>query len=61
MLLETHHLRSHTDTLLSRINKGEGGKGPVLKRLGALAAEAGPIGLFSGLGPRTVMTCGLVA
>lgn len=37
-----------------QINKGKGGKGGILKRLGTLAAEAGPAGLFSGLGPRVV-------
>ncbi|SGY47586.1 BQ5605_C001g00545 [Microbotryum silenes-dioicae] len=57
------------DTLLSQINKGKGGKGGIFKRLGTLAAEAGPAGLFSGLGPRVVcltghinvMTAGLVS
>ncbi|KAK4050144.1 mitochondrial phosphate carrier protein [Microbotryomycetes sp. JL201] len=49
------------DTLLSKINQGKGGSGGVLKRLGTLAAEAGPAGLFAGLGPRIVMTAGLVS
>ncbi|KDE07370.1 hypothetical protein MVLG_02412 [Microbotryum lychnidis-dioicae p1A1 Lamole] len=49
------------DTLLSQINKGKGGKGGIFKRLATLAAEAGPAGLFSGLGPRVVMTAGLVS
>ena len=34
------------------INKGKGGEGGVLSRLGQLAKQAGPVGLFSGLGPR---------
>lgn len=33
----------------------------MLFRLGALAKEAGPAGLFAGLGPRMIMTAGLVA
>lgn len=49
------------DTLLSKINQGKGGSGGTLKRLGTLAAEAGPAGLFAGLGPRIVMTAGLVS
>ncbi|SCZ98937.1 BZ3500_MvSof-1268-A1-R1_Chr3-1g05720 [Microbotryum saponariae] len=46
------------DTLLSQINKGKGGKGGIFKRLGTLASEAGPAGLFSGLGPRVVRLTG---
>jgi solute carrier family 25 phosphate transporter 3 len=33
----------------------------MLRRLGALAKEAGFRGLFAGLGPRIVMTAGLVS
>jgi len=54
-------LSQPADTLLSRINKGKGGSGNVLIRLAELAKEAGPVGLFSGLGPRIVMTAGLVS
>jgi len=54
-------LSQPADTLLSKINKGKGGPGGVLQRLGALAVETGPVGLFSGLGPRIVMTAGLVS
>jgi len=49
------------DTLLSQINKGHGPKGSMLFRLGALAKEAGFRGLFAGLGPRMIMTAGLVS
>ncbi|KAH7096704.1 mitochondrial carrier [Auriculariales sp. MPI-PUGE-AT-0066] len=49
------------DTLLSQINKGHGPVGPMLGRLWALAKQAGPSGLFAGLGPRCIMTAGLVA
>lgn len=38
----------------SRINKGEGGKGSASVKLVRLAKEAGPLGLFAGLGPRIV-------
>lgn len=48
-------------TLLSKINKGGGGPGSSLTKLRRLAVETGPAGLFSGLGPRIVMTAGLVA
>lgn len=48
------------DTLLSQINKGHGPSGPMIKRLYALGKEAGVKGLFAGLGPRMVMTAGLV-
>lgn len=43
-------LSQPADTLLSQINKGRGGSGGALSRMGTLAKEAGPIGLFSGLG-----------
>ncbi|EJU03151.1 mitochondrial carrier [Dacryopinax primogenitus] len=49
------------DTLLSQINKGHGPKGSMLYRLATLAREAGPAGLFAGLGPRMIMTAGLVS
>lgn len=49
------------DTLLSQINKGEGGPGSSTSKLIRLAKEAGFSGLFVGLGPRIVMTAGLVS
>ena len=49
------------DTLLSQINKGHGPTGSMPHRLKVLAQEAGFRGLFAGLGPRMVMTAGLVA
>ncbi|KDN41690.1 mitochondrial carrier [Tilletiaria anomala UBC 951] len=49
------------DTLLSKINKGGGGAGGMLKKLTLLAKDAGPVGIWAGLGTRTVMTCFLVA
>jgi len=49
------------DTLLSQINKGHGPKGSMMYRLSTLAREAGFRGLFAGLGPRCLMTAGLVA
>lgn len=49
------------DTLLSQINKGHGPKGSMMYRLGFLAKEAGFSGLFAGLGPRMIMTAGLVS
>jgi len=54
-------LSQPADTLLSKINQGKGGKGGMISRLGTLAKEAGPAGLFAGLGPRMVMTAGLVS
>ncbi|GHJ88831.1 hypothetical protein NliqN6_5233 [Naganishia liquefaciens] len=48
------------DTLLSQINKGHGPKGPMVSRLITLGKEAGIRGLFTGLGPRMIMTAGLV-
>lgn len=44
-----------------QINKGHGPKGSMTSRLIALAREAGFRGLFAGLGPRMIMTAGLVA
>jgi len=49
------------DTLLSQINKGHGPSGSMVHRLTTLAREAGFKGLFAGLGPRMVMTAGLVS
>jgi len=49
------------DTLLSQINKGHGPKGTMSYRLVVLAKEAGFRGLFAGLGPRMIMTAGLVS
>jgi len=49
------------DTLLSQINKGHGPTGSMAYRLTALAREAGFKGLFAGLGPRMLMTAGLVS
>lgn len=51
------------DTLLSAINKGAGDpKQGVTSRMFSLAREFGPKRLLlTGLGPRIVMTCGLVA
>lgn len=51
------------DTLLSAINKGAGDKSQsVTGRMVSLARELGPKRLMlTGLGPRIVMTCGLVA
>lgn len=49
------------DTLLSQINKGHGPQGSMMYRLSTLAREIGLRGLFAGLGPRCVMTAGLVA
>ncbi|QRV92594.1 mitochondrial carrier protein [Ceratobasidium sp. AG-Ba] len=49
------------DTLLSQINKGHGPKGSMTSRLIALGKQAGFRGLFAGLGPRMIMTAGLVS
>ncbi|KAG0700112.1 mitochondrial carrier domain-containing protein [Suillus ampliporus] len=54
-------LSQPADTLLSQINKGHGPKGSMPHRLAVLAREAGFRGLFAGLGPRMVMTAGLVS
>ncbi|KAH9983341.1 mitochondrial carrier [Russula compacta] len=54
-------LSQPADTLLSQINKGHGPKGTILYRLGVLAKQSGFRGLFAGLGPRMVMTAGLVS
>jgi solute carrier family 25 phosphate transporter 3 len=49
------------DTLLSQINKGHGPTGSMVHRLAVLGKEAGFRGLFAGLGPRMIMTAGLVS
>ncbi|KAF9013227.1 mitochondrial carrier domain-containing protein [Cyathus striatus] len=51
------------DTLLSQINKGHGPPShlSMTTRLITLAREAGFRGLFAGLGPRMIMTAGLVS
>jgi len=54
-------LSQPADTLLSQINKGHGPTGSMPYRLKVLAQEAGFRGLFAGLGPRMVMTAGLVS
>ncbi|KAA1469887.1 mitochondrial carrier [Dentipellis sp. KUC8613] len=54
-------LSQPADTLLSQINKGHGPEGTMVHRLTELAKEAGFRGLFAGLGPRMVMTAGLVS
>ncbi|KAI0688900.1 mitochondrial carrier [Earliella scabrosa] len=54
-------LSQPADTLLSQINKGHGPKGSMAHRLIVLARQAGFRGLFAGLGPRMVMTAGLVS
>lgn len=56
-----HHTLQPADTLLSQINKGHGPKGSMVYRLTTLAKEAGFRGLFAGLGPRMIMTAGLVS
>ncbi|KAH9940451.1 mitochondrial carrier [Epithele typhae] len=54
-------LSQPADTLLSQINKGHGPDGSMPHRLKVLAQQAGFRGLFAGLGPRMVMTAGLVS
>ncbi|KAI1793268.1 mitochondrial carrier [Ganoderma leucocontextum] len=54
-------LSQPADTLLSQINKGHGPKGSMPHRLRVLGQEAGLRGLFAGLGPRMIMTAGLVS
>ncbi|EGO23819.1 hypothetical protein SERLADRAFT_470198 [Serpula lacrymans var. lacrymans S7.9] len=54
-------LSQPADTLLSQINKGHGPTGSMPHRLAVLAREAGFRGLFAGLGPRMIMTAGLVS
>jgi len=54
-------LSQPADTLLSQVNKGHGPKGSMVYRLRTLAVQAGFKGLFAGLGPRMIMTAGLVS
>lgn len=54
-------LSQPADTLLSQINKGHGPTGSMINRLAVLARQAGFRGLFAGLGPRMIMTAGLVS
>ncbi|KAI0087834.1 mitochondrial carrier [Irpex rosettiformis] len=54
-------LSQPADTLLSQINKGHGPSGSMVYRLKVLAQQAGVKGLFAGLGPRMIMTAGLVS
>ncbi|KAK0561718.1 mitochondrial phosphate carrier protein [Tilletia horrida] len=49
------------DTLLSKINQGGGGSGGTVSRLVKLAQETGPVRIWAGLGPRILMTAGLVS
>ncbi|KAH0832056.1 mitochondrial carrier domain-containing protein [Lanmaoa asiatica] len=49
------------DMLLSQINKGHGPVGSITHVLSVLARQAGLRGLFAGLGPRMVMTAGLIS
>ncbi|KAE8211180.1 hypothetical protein CF327_g5042 [Tilletia walkeri] len=49
------------DTLLSKINQGGGGSGGTFSRLATLAKETGPVRIWAGLGPRILMTAGLVS
>ncbi|BEI87179.1 hypothetical protein CcaverHIS002_0705250 [Cutaneotrichosporon cavernicola] len=49
------------DTLLSQINKGHGPEGSQVHRLVAIAKQVGFQGLWAGLGPRMIMTAGLVS
>ncbi|KAL9935715.1 hypothetical protein V8E36_005292 [Tilletia maclaganii] len=49
------------DTLLSKINQGGGGSGGTVSRLVNLARETGPVRIWAGLGPRILMTAGLVS
>lgn len=49
------------DTLLSKINKGGGGKGSAMTKLVRLAAETGPVGIWAGLGTRVLMTAFLIS
>ncbi|PWN49996.1 mitochondrial carrier [Violaceomyces palustris] len=49
------------DTLLSKINKGGGGKGSAMSKFFRLAKETGPVGIWAGLGTRILMTSFLVS
>lgn len=54
-------LSQPADTLLSKINKGQGPKRSMFRHLAEILSEAGVRGLFAGLGPRMIMTAGLVS
>lgn len=54
-------IASHpADTLLSKINKGGGGKGSAFSKMVTLTREMGFMGLWAGLGPRIIMQAGLI-
>lgn len=54
-------IASHpADTLLSKINKGGGGKGGSFTKMINLTRETGFSGLWAGLGTRIVMQAGLI-
>lgn len=54
-------IASHpADTLLSKINKGEGGKGGQISKIVTVAKSTGFAGLWAGLGARIVMQAGLI-
>jgi solute carrier family 25 phosphate transporter 3 len=54
-------IASHpADTLLSKINKGGGGKGGAVSKLITLSRQTGFMGLWAGLGPRIIMQGGLI-
>lgn len=54
-------IASHpADTLLSKINKGEGGKGGQLSKVITVTRETGFRGLWAGLGARMVMQALLI-
>ncbi|KAF5360678.1 hypothetical protein D9756_004676 [Leucocoprinus leucothites] len=49
------------DSLLSKINKGQGPRRSMFRHLTEILNEAGVRGLFAGLGPRMIMTAGLIS
>lgn len=54
-------IASHpADTLLSKINKGDGGKGSSLTKMANITREAGFSGLWAGLGTRIIMQAALI-
>lgn len=54
-------IASHpADTLLSKINKGEGGKGGSLSKMMVITREIGFTGLWAGLGTRIIMQAALI-
>ncbi|KAF9452963.1 mitochondrial carrier [Macrolepiota fuliginosa MF-IS2] len=54
-------LSQPADTLLSKINRGHGPRRSMSRHLIEILNEAGVKGLFAGLGPRMIMTAGLVS